>query len=818
MLFTLFRLFQVMVQALNVSFSVSKVEDSLIFNKFQIVRLKTLMGRLNLELIISDHINTVISEEITKMKKLLVVTLLLNLLSSCGGKSEETPTSFTINIGNIVSGGNLNGGVILKGSSDKGDFFTFASGDPQNIVLSLPNGTWSFEALGWSDPTDGPVTGQNRCGSASGQQLTGKDANVSLGMSIGNCSSSPYADTTSFDQDQNNGTFKTIDLHSCMTTAGPQAIGGGPDCDNDNFDQKMGLSSFVKVSIPSEGSIPLPASDLSSHCLSKDSFPGSFNSPNFSTDLRLPTKAGSGTPFFVELTSFKRSNCPDSDEDSTYIFPHGLGGSAPTLKDTHSFIFSTSNTENRIYWADNYLGSPDSAFRDSGSNAVLPIVHCNGPNPCLNAPATTLRDSVDDSVKDYMWSLFGSSNLVDHNDTTEGLASARLTFGVSSGVILDFDSKTNKGRDSNVRITFSDVGTCGAASPTVTNVGAIDLNVELCTTDGHKGSDVAVAINAFQSKINAQCFSGCGTNLSPGDVSSTVTLSGGTSLSSAKRDDGLIPELKNMLMGPLGGILFQEGLTDLTSVCAQALPHTINRSLIGEGGVTEEISLALLSGEVDMPDHMTEESRSTFDRRIELTLDGVTEFAFEFNCSTELGNGWFRDRHTRGGGVEETEVYYATDSGHQNDLTVELFRFDTTDSRNRREWTLFQKAGSDTIYKLWSLHGDLNPTTSYTRYSAAVDMSANKARVNFFNDSSTNSTISFTSGTDNTKILNACCDPITSSPLGSCTGAPNITAATKGWDFTGESNDFFQGRLGMTSADTHTDFIDALLDTDFTAL
>ena len=53
-----------------------------------------------------------------KALKINLIILSLLLLSNCGGRGDGTQTDFQIQIGNLVSGAALDGGVVLMGSSN----------------------------------------------------------------------------------------------------------------------------------------------------------------------------------------------------------------------------------------------------------------------------------------------------------------------------------------------------------------------------------------------------------------------------------------------------------------------------------------------------------------------------------------------------------------------------------------------------------------------------------------------------------------------------------------------------------------------------
>jgi hypothetical protein len=739
------------------------------------------------------------------MRIFSLLSLSLLLLTACSGKSKKTPASFSLSIGRIVSGGNLNGGVILKGSGPDGHQFTFATMNAGSLTIDLPNGTWAFEAMGWSNPTNGPMTGQNYCGSSGSLSLSEETSSVPINMNMANCQSSIFTDSDSFTI-SNNGTFKDLTFESCLTLAG---VSGGDTCDNSSMDSKQGFTSFFKVAIVSSGSIPLPGGSLISNCIQPDVFSGSLDdSSRFTTGLKLPTKANSGTSFPVELRMYEKSNCPSAEQEHSYFFPNGFGGAPGS--GTHSFLHDNGSSETIIYWADNYLGLPDSAFRVT--NTILPTISCSS-GACITSATEYLSDFPKDSVRGTVWDLLGTIDGFEPHDDNLIEAQASGSLSLNNGSTITGDSGSNLGKDFNMTIRLVHAGPSCSISITTNGDGPNHHTMSFCNNNNTNG-----LVSHLNSSFTSHTFTAsASSSLTVSEDNKEIRIKGGALLNKNKRHHGVLPEIKNMLLGVVGTLLHHNGLLNIDDVCNSS--GTFSRSFIGKNGSSESITLSLSNGSVIYPAHMSPafSADTTFDKRVEFALNGRTEQAFEFNCTSaaagnnELGNGWYRNSHISDGNTEETEVFYATQTGSAAQ-SIEMFRYDDRNAETKKSWTFFHKTDNNN-YKIYQIYA--NPIEDEYSREASHTHIVPPFKTDLM-------------AIHNTTGPNSETDFLTSS--GADIAGPAICFDTNSLDFTTsctaatvlspngvDASDIFEGQLGMGS-NFSTNFVNGLVPSSFTAI
>lgn len=709
------------------------------------------------------------------------------MLSSCGGKAGKSSTSFSLNVGAIASGAALSGGVVIRGTSSLGAEFFLPTTDANNISFPLPNGVWDFYVIGWKNQAAGAMTGDNVCGAQLGVDLDGSDVAVSFNLSMANCTLAPAAGPETFTTSLPSGGFKMIDFVSCLTLAG---VGADNDlCDNQDLDHMHGVSAFIKVQLKSIGNIPMPVSKLSSGCLELSTYnpPGSvdFKKSKFDTFIRLPVKNGSTIPFPVQIISYEDVGCAAEDEDITYLFPNGLAGSRGPGAASKAYGLDgvpTDDVSIRVAWADNYIGSPDSAFRavsGTSNDAILPFINCyhatnNPTGECHNAGATAVTEVFPrDNIKGLIYELLGTPEGIESYDT---VADANAT--VSTGG-LDFTS-TTLGAQGNYH--FVNVQ-AGAFTVAISGSG-IDIN----HPGGQTLTAVANAVNALTltTGITATCPTSCGSAFGPANMQYDFT--GGTDkFTFESRDLGTMEEIKEMLLGPIGGLLFDNGLTGINAVCATT--GSFSKVIITEG-TPETVTLNLSTAAFGPPNHMTVNNGSTFDRKVTLSLDGVPEMGFAFNCpsgvggTNEMGVGWYLDKEIENGDTDVEELFFNHTTSATAAIEVVEYR-EEAGAIVTLEWSYFQK-NSATAYDTFQLsHYAGQPW--YARIGASVDMSSGgfNFQVNQY-DVSTGDTFSFFSGDGGAAQSPTQSCTLTSFVVaGTCVGTPTYNSIVNPTGITG---------------------------------
>ena len=127
---------------------------------------------------------------------LLFSTLLLSF--SCTKKTGQTSTEFKINVAALIgptasNGASFNGGAILYGTNDRGDYFSKVINKTSIDDLVLPNGAWKFWVYLWvGNGSESSFTGEISCGLGTAL-LTGTDVSVVLNSSNSLCANGEFS-------------------------------------------------------------------------------------------------------------------------------------------------------------------------------------------------------------------------------------------------------------------------------------------------------------------------------------------------------------------------------------------------------------------------------------------------------------------------------------------------------------------------------------------------------------------------------------------------------------------------------------------------
>lgn len=127
------------------------------------------------------------------MKRLSLYSLfLLAFIVSCSGKKEVAKTDFTYSLGNLTSGINLTGGLYLWAINvdpETGTELETLKLDLVDSAAEIPFGSWKFFIVGYEGPE--AWAGNQYCGSVPETLLDTDEKNVSVTISIANCSTEP---------------------------------------------------------------------------------------------------------------------------------------------------------------------------------------------------------------------------------------------------------------------------------------------------------------------------------------------------------------------------------------------------------------------------------------------------------------------------------------------------------------------------------------------------------------------------------------------------------------------------------------------------
>ncbi|MBL7665721.1 MAG: hypothetical protein JNM93_11360, partial [Bacteriovoracaceae bacterium] len=228
------------------------------------------------------------------------------LLYSCSGK--QTDTVFVMNVGNLVTGADSDGGVMVWGHNQTlGDRMGF-NVTPANDIVSLKNGTWKFWAVSWDGGL--PMVGNTKCAVVT-TDIGGGAQEVNMSLATANCTASEFADTnytggTQFDDTQ----FEICQFGDTLSTT-------------------CNLASFgsFRVSLPS-----YQGSQIQNLGLNK-CFTG-----NSGSGLKIPAgKFGLALPFKVDIHLYPAGNTTCTGASYAIMpFNTGLANGVPTAGHSYS--------------------------------------------------------------------------------------------------------------------------------------------------------------------------------------------------------------------------------------------------------------------------------------------------------------------------------------------------------------------------------------------------------------------------------------------------------------------------------------------------
>ncbi len=547
------------------------------------------------------------------MKSLTTLLFTLLLLASCGGKKAQT--TFSLNAGALINGSNPLGGAVIVGSNGSNKFSAgLSAAEVSNFSIDLPQGNWNFYAVAWLDDLgEGPMSGKARCG-ISQAQVQGSNVSIELSLTNENCAASEFGpastrDTTTYGSET---TFKKINLNSCNNPVGYPIL-----CDSTTIQEIPGESVSLRFEIPGYSSFGANPPSLNSVCLN----PVVHDQGLFNSNIRVPIGASSVIP--VILNGYEKLNCIDGDAE------YALTNSVVGLNKVDSSVTANNAQDFTLTFADNYVGVTGSPFIDAQNNnkVKLPILTCGG--HCYNTTnkASDFGFSKDD-VREGVWSLFGS---VDQKESYNFQAATEASFSLinaSSGQVV-LNTVTNLGsKGNNISVTTS---ISGAGNTATTTCNASNKTISItATTD--------IDPNVLAADINANCTGFVTASVANGTIglftSATSSFSGGTDTfnGQGRRYEGSVNDLKHILFGAVGAILYANGVQTWTQLCS--VNGSYSYELPNDSVV---VSLSSPSASAVHPLFSTTPS-NTFERKLLLRINNQNEEVFFFNCNDGAGN------------------------------------------------------------------------------------------------------------------------------------------------------------------------------------
>ncbi len=343
------------------------------------------------------------------MKKNLLHYFVLSWLLAmvgCSGKNN----SVTIDVSSVFSLEGFDGGLIVSGEGPNGQSFikSVFSGSSVNVVL--PDGSWKINAVGWDGGT--PFAGTPACGQST-FNLTSTSLNILMKISEANCLSENFSGEA-FITPAPIQTLHPLRIVTCgsfyshsasevtkITTSNSTTIPSNFCSGLHPLDMRSGARS-LKI-IPLNKNIDGPVSSgTDGFCLDESEMkPGIFN-----TNLQLPIK---GLPLKVAL--YKRNGCQQGIGEVSFL--NGLQAGDPAKFDS---LFDHHVEESDVLPAANRLFLPTyGLFRGwSPLYHLMPEFKCEGGVHC-----TALETS---PVYDYFFEIdYGASASNEHTFTFPGV-------------------------------------------------------------------------------------------------------------------------------------------------------------------------------------------------------------------------------------------------------------------------------------------------------------------------------------------------------------------------------------------------------------
>lgn len=347
----------------------------------------------------------------------ILLILSIMFVQSCS-KNSSSPTNFKMSLGaNIENELELDGGIILSGTNGNDEFSAgLTPGQANSFSLELPDGEWSFKAVGWMNDGNGMMTGESRCGHTSAT-IDNEDTVVNLDLSTSQCFDGTIGSATSQDIMQGDpGYFKTLNLSSCLSL---NSVSSGVTCGGTSNQKIPGVSTAVRMVYGGHSNFNSEVPKLKSSCFEHPAFSDLFadlSDGNIPTMLRLPF--GGNQKLAWQLEGFEAKGC--KEKNATYQILDGLKGNLGLGRKIDDSL-SESITMN---FADNYLGLSNSIFAQLSQGDIVPHLDC-APDcyPAANYDAFDNAHFQRETLKFNIWYALGNSRAI-NPDTINGPNSA----------------------------------------------------------------------------------------------------------------------------------------------------------------------------------------------------------------------------------------------------------------------------------------------------------------------------------------------------------------------------------------------------------
>lgn len=321
------------------------------------------------------------------MLRSFLIIFSIAILVSCSQQSSKTKANFRFTMGALGTPANFSGGLIVYGKmAMKPDLFVRVL-TSNNLSDEIPNGMWTFYAIGWDEATSGQqMSGKVYCGELSNMSLDGVAKEVNLNVSNLKCKEKVF--TSHFKESSSTISFPDIEIETCKNLSDEMLDDGSKVCNydssSDTYIADKGFAGSYKILVRSSnqffGEADFKSGILSSNCVpvAKDTL-GGLDTTGFG--LNIPTgNAVLNTPFKFYLRSYYTDDCSETKGYKEMVLDHGVKTNKASIK---SVVYDNgAELRSKIFAKTNLLDvckdeRLDAEFAAGFGTAGHPYVICN---------------------------------------------------------------------------------------------------------------------------------------------------------------------------------------------------------------------------------------------------------------------------------------------------------------------------------------------------------------------------------------------------------------------------------------------------------
>lgn len=254
------------------------------------------------------------------MSKICSIFMFMTLiLIGCAPKAPSS--NVKVSMAAMLQTSAFPGGLVLSGKNLKGQSFSKIISATDTIEMELPNGTWTFAAVGWKESpvgVSGALEGEMHCDLLVGQNLIGDDVDLVFETSMAKCASNAnFGGKFNVDSDAYTLEFNTcLDIQREIIKGGATAAPVDLICGASGQSYSGGARS-VKISLQTTNIDGSSAGSLPSSCIS---FGGSYGT-QATSEIKLPySESLPGIKYRIE--TYSDNICTTSA--GVYMFERGF--------------------------------------------------------------------------------------------------------------------------------------------------------------------------------------------------------------------------------------------------------------------------------------------------------------------------------------------------------------------------------------------------------------------------------------------------------------------------------------------------------------